>query len=108
MCELRPGDLEADLAAAATALAFWGCGGGVNDMARGLLRVEAEGEVTGDEGSTGCGSPKRLRTVSSSDDAVCSTSFRSEERKDGASSGGDAAAAAAGEDGPAVVVVLSL
>lgn len=104
MCELRPGDREADLAAAA--LAVGGCGGGVKDMARGLLWVDAEGEVMGDEGSTGWASPNRLRTVSLSDGAVCSTSCRSEDRKEGASSMAAAGERAVVGEGP--VVTLSL
>lgn len=90
-CELKEstGDREADLAVAFAAAV--GGGGGVKDIARGLLRADTEGEVTGDDGSTACGRPNMLRTVSSSEGPLCSTSLSSDERKEGGSSvgGGD-------------------
>lgn len=92
ICELNEstGDRDPDLAATLTG----DCGGGgVKDIARGLLCVEPAGDATGDEGSTVGGRPKTLRTVSSSDGALCSTSLSRVERNDGASSmtGGDGA-----------------
>lgn len=100
MCELkeRTGDRDPDLAAAVPG----DCGGGgVKDIARGLLRAEPAGDAAGDDGSTVGGTPKMLRMVSSSDAALCSTSLRRVERKDGASSktgaGGGGGGGASGE-----------
>lgn len=69
-------------------------GGGVIESARGLLYAEADVDVTGDEGSTGCGlGPKTFRTFSSSEGVLIATSFSSVERNDGRSpfAGGDRA-----------------
>ena len=55
----------------------------MRDSARGLLRADADGELTGDDGSTDCGTPKRPRIVSSSVGTVISTSLKSDERKVG-------------------------
>ncbi len=65
------------------------CGGGVDDIARGLLYADVAGEdATGEVGSMVCrggGSPNRLRIFSSSDGALISTSFSSVDKKDGGS-----------------------
>lgn len=64
----------------------------MRDSDRGLLCADDDGDAAGDDASTGCGGPpKRLRTVSSSDDVLISTSLRSEERNEGptAVGGGD-------------------
>lgn len=85
MCELRDvGELARRV--------LWG--GGVVDMARGLLMADAAGDdAAGDCGSVFAWgiSPNKQRTVSSSDGVLISTSFRSEDKNEGWSGfgGGD-------------------
>lgn len=87
-------------------------GGGVAESARGLLYPEGEGEAAGEECSPlVLGTPSTVRTFSSSEGVLSSTSFRSVDKNDGtaAPGGGDACAggcvatvaAVDDEDGPA-------
>ncbi len=58
------------------------------DKARGELCDDGEGDVTGDGASTVLfWPPNKLRTFSSSDGVLISTSFSSDERNDGCSCG---------------------
>ena len=82
------------------------CGGGVVDMALGLLAAEAVGDDPGDDGSTGGRLPaKRQRTFSSSEGVLISTSFSNEDRNEGTAS----SLARAGDraEGPEPFVVRS-
>lgn len=61
-------------------------GGGVAERARGLLGPEGDGDPAGDDASIDgrVNEPIKLRTFSSSEPLLVSTSFRSDDRKVGA------------------------
>lgn len=61
-------------------------GGGVAESARGLLGPDGEGDPAGEDASADglVSDPKKLRTFSSSDGVLASTSLSSDDRKVGA------------------------